>query len=129
MPNLLDKGVLRAGREKGLHKIVEQEWTCLDEIPFDFQRRMLSVMLRPTEKAQAMLISKVRLPYCMFISHIWPLVYDCGCPYFCRTEFQQESLTQKKPLHVYHAVSGRPGGNFISLHQCPGEGQCCAARQ
>lgn len=65
VPNLLDKGVLSAGREKGLHNDVEQEWTFLDELSFDFDRRMLSVMLQPHEKAQAMLISKVRLPYCM----------------------------------------------------------------
>ena len=59
VPNLLDKGVLSVGREKGLHKNVKQEWTFLDEIPFDFERRMLSVMLRPTGKGQAMLITKV----------------------------------------------------------------------
>ena len=59
LPNLLDKGVLSVGRERGLHMNVEQEWTFLDEIPFDFERRMLSVMLRPTDQGQAMLITKV----------------------------------------------------------------------
>ena len=59
VPNLLDKGVLSVGTEKGLHKNVKQEWTFLDEIPFDFERRMLSVMLRPAGKGQAMLITKV----------------------------------------------------------------------
>ncbi len=59
LPNLLDKGVLSVGRAKGLQKNVKQEWAFLDEIPFDFERRMLSVMLRATGKEEAMLISKV----------------------------------------------------------------------
>lgn len=59
VPNLLDKGVLSVGRAKGLQKNVKQEWTFLDEIPFDFERRTLSVMLRATGKEEAMLITKV----------------------------------------------------------------------
>ena len=72
MPNLLDKGVLNVGREGGLHKIVESEWTFLDDIPFDSERRMLSVMLRPAGKANPMLITKVRFHY-FHPSMSWPL--------------------------------------------------------
>jgi len=64
VPNLLDKGVLNVGRERGLHKNVESEWKFLDEIPFDFERRMLSVMLRPAGKADPMLITKVHFHFC-----------------------------------------------------------------
>lgn len=59
VPNLLDRGVLNVGRKRGLHKNVEVEWAFLDEIPFDFERRMLSVMLRPAGKALPMLVTKV----------------------------------------------------------------------
>ncbi|BDA47243.1 probable magnesium-transporting ATPase, P-type 1 [Coccomyxa sp. Obi] len=48
VPNLLDKGVLRVGAERGLEAAVAAEWTFMDEIPFDFERRMLSVVLLPT---------------------------------------------------------------------------------
>ena len=47
LPNLLDKGVLRVGRERGLEAVVQREWEYVDEIPFDFERRLLSVVLRP----------------------------------------------------------------------------------
>ena len=63
MPNLLDKGVLRMGAERGLEEAVAAEWVFLDEIPFNFERRMLSVVLRPTsdDKAHPMLVCKVIL--------------------------------------------------------------------
>lgn len=64
MPNLLDKGVLRVGSERGLEEGVARDWAFLDEIPFDFERRMLSVVLRPAAdpKADPILVCKVRTP-------------------------------------------------------------------
>ena len=47
LPNLLDKGVQRVGRERGVDAGVEAAWTFLDEIPFDFERRRLSVVPAP----------------------------------------------------------------------------------
>ncbi|CAL8460948.1 g479 [Coccomyxa elongata] len=53
LPNLLDKGVLHAGHKRGFYQAVEKEWVYMDEIPFDFERRLLSVVLRPAADAQA----------------------------------------------------------------------------
>ena len=53
MPNLLDEGVLREGRRRGIQEVVERDWACVDEIPFDFERRLLSVLLRPLQDADA----------------------------------------------------------------------------
>lgn len=64
VPNLLDKGVLRVGAERGLEAAVAAEWTFMDEIPFDFERRMLSVVLLPTTglNRHPMLVCKVHPP-------------------------------------------------------------------
>lgn len=62
-PNLLDIGVLDFGKEMGLDNTVPTEWERLDEIPFDFQRRRLSVVLQKadTPSASPFLICKVCL--------------------------------------------------------------------
>jgi Mg2+-importing ATPase len=61
LPNLLDKGVLKNGRKRGVHAAVEAGWRLVDEIPFDFERRLLSVVLRRTDSpdAKPLLVCKV----------------------------------------------------------------------
>lgn len=70
VPNLLDKGVLREGSRRGIQEVVERQWACVNEIPFDFERCLLSVLLRPAQDADAhpTLVCKVWQPPCTSVA-------------------------------------------------------------
>jgi hypothetical protein len=63
MPNLLDKGVLKIGKERHVDEAVLSAWEYVDELPFDFERRMLSVVVksRGVANARPLLVCKVSL--------------------------------------------------------------------
>jgi len=42
----VDLGVLAYGNKHGFASEVEADWAAVDEIPFDFERRRLSVVLQ-----------------------------------------------------------------------------------
>ena len=67
LPNLLDRGVLREGSKQGIHDVVEREWAFVDEIPFDFERRLLSVLLRSAQEPDGLptLVCKASIHYVM----------------------------------------------------------------
>ncbi|MCP4177265.1 MAG: magnesium-translocating P-type ATPase [bacterium] len=48
LKNLLDKAVVKKTKEKGINSI-SNEYTLIDEIPFDFVRRRMSVILKNKE--------------------------------------------------------------------------------
>ena len=62
-PNLLDRGVLQHAERHGLTEPLVAKWDRLDEVPFDFERRRLSVVLRDRTDADAapLLVCKVAL--------------------------------------------------------------------
>ena len=61
--NVMDEGVKRYAAGMGVCAEVEAAWAKLDEVPFDFERRMLSVVLRPTDDLTSppLLVCKVQL--------------------------------------------------------------------
>lgn len=60
-PNLLDRGVLEQGEKSLVHTDVLAEWGMVDEIPFDFNRRRMSVIVNGKNgiDASLLLICKV----------------------------------------------------------------------
>lgn len=65
LPNLLDKGVLKIGKERVVDDDVIDSWEYISELPFDFERRMLSVVVRRRKIANRhpLLICKVLTPH------------------------------------------------------------------
>lgn len=54
---MMDEGILAYARHKG-DNVVENSWTRIGEIPFDFERRMVSTILKDGPSVRPMLICK-----------------------------------------------------------------------
>ena len=61
-PNLIDLGVLARAVKSLDEAAVEAEWAMVDELPFDFNRRRMSVIVKPTpaDDTPLLLVCKVR---------------------------------------------------------------------
>lgn len=55
-PNLLDRGVLEHGQKSLVQADVVAEWGMVDEIPFDFNRRRMSVIVNEKNGNDAFLL-------------------------------------------------------------------------
>jgi len=66
--NVMDKGIKRFAEGLPEQKEVEADWVRLGEVPFDFERRRMSVVLQPSSDlgADSLLVCKVSSAYIMW---------------------------------------------------------------
>ncbi len=57
--NMMDEAILTHACEKGI--VMAPGWKAVAEIAFDYERRIVSVILKKDSSAQPLLICKVRL--------------------------------------------------------------------